>query len=175
MLTESLGYKDLDGILKNTIHVDEFASKMGDDDEIIVLSFYVRNKQASNDLIHWFEKGYDFILDADNSPGEIKPNRYLVYLELRRRNAVPRQIAELLDDLSTLTEFEPGDWDMVYKDKKTPWSEEAFRSQVPLSPLDYREAHESDLNEVRIAAGLETKKIYEVDKDLRALQGAAGI
>jgi len=31
----------------------------------------------------WFEKGYDFVVDADRSPGEIKPNRYLVYVELR--------------------------------------------------------------------------------------------
>jgi hypothetical protein len=174
-LAESLNYKDLEGMLKNTIHVDEFASKMGEDDDIIVLSFYTRDKQAANDLVHWFEKGYDFVLDADQSPGEIKPNRYLVYLELRRRNAVPGQIEEMLDDLGTLTEYQPKDWVMVYKDKKTPWNEQAFRQQVPLSPRDYREQNESDLNEVRVAAGLDTKRIYEVDRDLKSLQSAAGI
>ena len=174
-LTESLAYKDLEGILKNTIHIDEFASKMGEDADVVVLSFYVRDKQAGNDLVHWFEKGYDFVLDADQSPGEIKPNRYLVYLELRRRNAVANQITELLDDLSTLTEFKPEDWVMVYKDKETPWSEDAFRAKVPLSPKEYREQHEDDLNEVRVAAGIETKRIYETDRDLRALQAAAGI
>ncbi len=174
-LSESLAYQDLDGMLKNTIHVDEFASKMGEDDDIIVLSFYTRDKQAANDLVHWFEKGYDFVLDADQSPGEIKPSRFLVYLEIRRRNSVPGQIQELLEDLGTLTEYQPKDWIMVYKDKKTPWSEEAFRSQVPLSPRDYREQNENDLNEVRIAAGLDVKRIYETDRDLRALQSAAGI
>ena len=45
-LCEGLEYKDLEGMMKPTIHVDEFASKMGDDDEIIVISFFVRsNKQ----------------------------------------------------------------------------------------------------------------------------------
>jgi hypothetical protein len=174
-LTESLNYKDLEGMLKNTIHVDEFASKMGEDDDIIVLSFYTRDKQAANDLVHWFEKGYDFVLDADQSPGELKPNRYLVYLEMRRRNAAPGQIAELLEDLGTLTEYEPTDWIMVYKDKETPWSEEEFRRRVPLSPREYREQHEGELNEVRIAAGLDVKRIYETDRDLRALQSAAGL
>jgi len=174
-LTESLSYKDLEGMLKNTIHVDEFASKMGEDDDIVVLSFYTRDKQAANDLVHWFEKGYDFVLDADQSPGEIKPNRYLVYLEIRRRNAVPGQIQELLDDLGTLTEFDPNDWVMMYKGQKTAWSKEGFRQQVPLSPRDYRERHESELNEVRIAAGLDVKRIYETDRDLRALQSAAGL
>ena len=40
-LLESLQYKDLEGLMKPTIHVDEFSSKMGDDDDIIVVSFFV--------------------------------------------------------------------------------------------------------------------------------------
>jgi hypothetical protein len=174
-LLESLSYKDLEGMLKPSVHVDEFASKMGEDDDIIVLSFYVRDKQAAGDLVNWFEKGYDFVLDADQSPGEIKPNRFLVYVELRRRSAVPRQIAEMLDDLTTLTEYKPSDWTMVYKDKTYEFTPETFARHVPLSPQDYREQTEEGLNEVRIAAGLETKKIYEVDRALRALQSAAGL
>jgi hypothetical protein len=88
LLSEALKYKDLDGMMKPTIHVDEFASKMGDDDDIVVLSFFVRSKEAANDLISWFEKGYDFVMDADCSPGEISPGRFLVYVELRRRTRV---------------------------------------------------------------------------------------
>jgi len=77
-LLEGLQYKDLEGIMKNTVHIDEFASKMGDDDDIVVVSFFVRDLQAAKDLVGWFEKGYDFVLDADRSPGEIKPSRYLL-------------------------------------------------------------------------------------------------
>ena len=65
LLSESLSYKDLEGLMKPTIHVDEFSSKMGDDDDIIVVSFFVRDPQAAKDLMAWFEKGYDFVLDAD--------------------------------------------------------------------------------------------------------------
>ena len=91
LLSESLGYKDLEGLMKPTVHVDEFSSKMGDDDDIIVISFFVRDAQAAKDLMAWFEKGYDFVLDADKSPGEVKPNRYLVYVEIRRRSTARRQ------------------------------------------------------------------------------------
>jgi hypothetical protein len=49
-------------MMKPTIHVDEFAAKMGDDDDIIVLSFFVRDLSAAKDLVGWFEKGYDFVL-----------------------------------------------------------------------------------------------------------------
>ena len=54
-LFEALEYKDMEGMLKPTIHVDEFASKMGDDDDIIVVSFFVRSQQAAEDLMNWFE------------------------------------------------------------------------------------------------------------------------
>ena len=38
-LCEALEYKDMQGMIKPTLHVDEFAAKMGDDDDIIVASF----------------------------------------------------------------------------------------------------------------------------------------
>lgn len=174
-LFEGLEYKDMDGMMKPTIHVDEFASKMGDDADIIVLSFFVRDKTAARDLMAWFEKGYDYVIDADVSPGEIKPGRYLVYLEMRRRSAAARHIQELLSDLSTLTEFEPDDWMFTYEDQEHPWSEQALEQAVPLTPDAYRSQHEDELNEMRIAAGLSTKPVHEVQKDMRALQAAAGI
>ena len=175
-LNEGLGYKDMEGMMKPTVHIDEFSSKMGEDADVIVVSFFVRDKQAAKDLMNWFEKGYDFVLDADQSPGEIKPNRYLVYLEMRRRNAAPGQIDEILKDLNTLTEYEPDDWIMVYKKKKHEWSPETFAKLVPLTPNEYRERTEGDLNEMRIAAGLDVKPIYtKISKDLQAMQAAAGI
>lgn len=174
-LFESLEYKDLEGMMKPTIHVDEFSSKMGDDDDIIVVSFFVRNDQASKDLMSWFEKGYDFVLDADRSPGEIKPNRYLVYVELRRRSNAGGHVEQLLSDLNTLTEFNLDDWTIHYKNEELPFSRDVFDKLIPLTPKEYRRRYETDLNEVRVAAGLPTKKIYEVDSELRALQSAAGI
>ena len=175
LLSEGLQYKDLDGIMKPTIHVDEFSSKMGDDDDIIVISFFVRDLQAAKDLMGWFEKGYDFVLDADRSPGEIKPSRFLVYVEIRRRSSAPQNIQMLLDDLSTLTEFDPEDWIMHYNGRHMPWSEETFTKLVPLTPNAYRRSTEGDLNEWRVAAGIAPKRIHEVQDDVRALQSIAGL
>jgi hypothetical protein len=175
-LFESLEFKDMEGLLKPTIHVDEFSSKMGDDDDIIVVSFFVRDAQAAKDLMNWFEKGYDFVLDADRSPGEIKPNRYLVYVELRRRSTAGGNVEQLLSDLETLTEFNKEDWTMHYKGKEVPFSRDEFDKIVPLTPRAYRERYEKDLNEMRSAAGLPTKRIYDQeDRALQAIQSAAGI
>ena len=175
-LFEALNFKDLDGLMKPTVHVDEFSSKMGDDDDIIVISFFVRDQQAAKDLMNWFEKGYDFVIDADRSPGEIKPNRYLVYVEIRRRSTAGSNVEILIDDLGTLTEFGPDDWTMHYRGKEVPFSRDAFDNMVPLSPKEYRRRYDEELNEVRTAAGLRTNRIYEKDdRDLQAIQTADGI
>lgn len=163
------------GVLKPTLHIDEFASKMGDDDDIIVVSFFVRNQQAARDLANWFEKGYDWVLDADVSPGEIRPGRYLVYIEMRRRSTAGGHLERAVDDLGTLTEFEPDEWIMHYEDREIPFSRENFEKYVPLTPKEYRKRKEKDLNEVRTAAGLDTVSIHEPSREIKQLQAAAGI
>ena len=174
-LCEALEYKDMEGQIKPTLHVDEFASKMGDDDDIIVASFFVRSQQAARDLMNWFEKGYDWVMDADVSPGEIAPGRYLVYIEMRRRTSAGARLADAIQDLETLTELRPEDWVMHYGDETVPFTQETFDRLVPLSPKDYRARRESSLNEMRAAAGIDTVPVYERDRDIRQLQSAAGI
>ena len=166
-LFESLGFRDLEGLLKPTIHVDEFSSKMGDDDDIIVISFFVRDAQAAKDLM----------LDADRSPGEIRPGRYLVYVELRRRSTAGGNVEQLLDDLNTLTEFEDSSaWTMHYRDQEIPFTRDSFDATVPLTPRAYRERYEKDLNEVRRAAGIPVVTTYDrQDRALQTIQRAAGI
>ena len=174
-LLESLEYKDMEGLIKPEIHIDEFESQMGDEDDIITISFFVRDPAAATDLVNWFERGYDWVVDADKSPGEIKTNRYLVYVEIRRRSVAVDHVYELLEDLETLTEFGPKDWTMVYRDESMPFTKENFERVVPLSPKLYRERYDGDLNEMRIAAGLPVKAKQQTSEDLLALQAAAGI
>ena len=174
-LHEALEYKDMVGMIKPTVHVDEFASKMGDDDDIIVVSFFVRSKQAARDLMNWFEKGYDWVLDADVSPGEIRPGRFLVYLEMRRRSSAGRNLATAIDDLTTLTELKPEEWTMHYEGRSIPFDQETFDRTVPVTPKDYRAAKEPELNAIREAAGLDTVDVYDREPDIRSLQSAAGI
>jgi hypothetical protein len=174
-LSEALEYKDMVNMIKPTIHVDEFSSKMGDDEDIIVVSFYVRSEEAARDLVNWFEKGYDWVLDAAQSPGEIRPGRFLVYVEMRRRSTAGQKVADLIDDLQTLTELEPKDWEMTYKRETVPFDVETFNRLVPLSPVDYRKQAEEGLNEMRVAAGLEPHVQVSRSPEIKTLQSAAGI
>ena len=96
-------------------------------------------------------------------------------MELRRRKSAARNIATLLDDLSTLTEFSPEDWTMRYEGKTQPWDEEVFANMVPLTPGAYRASHQGELNEMRSAAGLAIKPIHTLTPETRAIQSMAGI
>lgn len=176
-LSEGLKFKDLVGMMKNTVHIDEFAAAMGDDADIVVVSFFVRDKTAAEDIMHWFERGYDFVLDADVSPGEIRPSRYLVYVEMKRRTSTGDNIQHMLNDFSTLTEYAgSGDWIMTYQGQEYPWSVETYNKLVPDSPKKYREENEGKLNEMRIAAGVQPKTIHEKKApDIKTIQSAAGI
>ena len=64
---------------------------------------------------------------------------------------------------------------MTYEDQEFDWSPETFNSVVPTSPKEYRERKQADLNEMRIAAGITPRRIYQPDQDLKRLQSAAGI
>ena len=95
LLNEGLDYHDLAGQMLPQVTVDEYAAHMGKDSEIVTLAFTIKNKQAGDDLCDWFERGYDFVLDAQVSEGEISPGRYLVFVEMNRRSSVPSRIIEL--------------------------------------------------------------------------------
>jgi hypothetical protein len=75
-----------------------------------------------------------------------------------------------------LTEYAgAGNWILHYKGQDHPWSVETFDKLVPTSPKDYRKQTETDLNEIRVAAGVPVKQIYDRKPDVRALQSAAGV
>jgi hypothetical protein len=91
-LTEGLDFHAMEGQVIPLVTVDEYAAKMGKDSDIVTLSFIVKSEAAGNDLVDWFERGYDWVLDASLSEGEVEPNRWLVFVEMNRRSTVPNII-----------------------------------------------------------------------------------
>ena len=61
---------DLSNTIDKIFEIDSFASKMGDDKNIVTLSFSLTGKEAAKDLSNFLEKGYSFILDSDVTEGE---------------------------------------------------------------------------------------------------------
>jgi len=99
---------DLADLVDSTMQIDSYKSKMGDDADIIVLSFDVRDKAAATDLVSFIEKGYRFVLDADVATVEDEKYDFKVYIELDRNETSIDNILEIMDGvgkLTNLTEF----------------------------------------------------------------------
>lgn len=180
IINEGLDYHDLEGQLEPIVSVDDYKAKMGKDSEIVTVSFIVNSQAAGEDLVEWFERGYSWILDAQLSDGELKPGKYVVFVEMNRRMKVPERIVELLDDLYTLTNIPLKDWTVEVDEEEYDADPEILKQVITISPHEYREKFEKDeeeLNEMRKSAGLDIKSIHadKQDAEIRAFKSMAGL
>jgi hypothetical protein len=164
-LFEEFDYHDLVGQLDSKITIDKYVSKMGEDSEIITIAFTIKGEKAADDLTNWFERGYNWILDAQVSDGEISRNKHIVFIEINRRSTAPEKIIDLLKDLGTLTDYKLTDWTVTIDDEDYDANVDTLKQVMTLSPHEYRKQHEEDLNEMRSLAGVAAVTIYDNKKD----------
>jgi hypothetical protein len=157
---------------------------MGDDADIVVLSFKVKYKDPAKDLVEFIEKGYDWVLDGDTSAGEREDGSYLVFVELSRSEEVPKQIMRLVEDILNLTEQDISEWHWKYHKsiKDFPMTLEALQAEIPTTPEAYKERFESEdqevkeqLDRMRQVAQVEVKTTAPVNEYTDSLRIAAGI
>lgn len=178
IINEGLDYLDMEDQIEPIVSVDEYAAKMGKDCDIVTLAFTVKSEAVGNDLVDWFERGYDWILDASISEGELSPGKYLVFVETKRRTKVPERIAELVEDLETLTGLTVDDWTIKIDNQDYQADPEILKQHITISPHEYREENEDEeeLNEMRHRAGLATVNLHgEPDSELKAFISMAGL
>jgi hypothetical protein len=94
---------DLSNTIDKIFEIDSYASKMGDDKNIVTLSFSLTGKEAAKDLSNFLEKGYSFILDSDVTEGEQSDGTYKVFVEMERDSEVSENIFEILDGVKKLS------------------------------------------------------------------------
>lgn len=138
----SLRAGDLRHFVKKVFEIDSFRSKIGDDENTIVLSFTVDHEDPAKDLENFIEMGFQFVLDADVSPGELDDGSYKVFVEIERGRHAAEQIREILDGVEKLTD-EP---DMRFRYFKSFKSKEAtldnLTATVPMDKDSYKVATE---------------------------------
>jgi len=178
IINEGLDYSDMVDQIEPTVSVDEYSAKMGKDSDIVTLAFTVKSEAEGNDLVDWFERGYDWVLDASLSEGELSPGKYLVFVEMKRRTKVPERIVELIEDLETLTDLRVTDWTVNIDEEEYDADEDLLKQKITISPHEYREENEDEeeLNEMRHRAGLDTVNLHgEPDSELKAFISMAGL
>lgn len=177
-LNEGLDYHDLKGMVNSKITIDEYAAKMGEDSDIVTLTFKVNSKLAGEDLCSWLELGYEFVLDASVSDGEIEPGKYLVFVEMKRRGNIPNKIVTILNDLQTLTDMDVKDYTIELDNETYDADADVLKQVLILNPADYKreKGTEDELNEMRQIAGLSNKNIYtDIDEEIKKYISNAGL
>jgi hypothetical protein len=177
LITEGLDFHDMEGQIVPVLTVDEYAAKMGKDKDIVTLTFIVKAEQVGKDLVDWFERGYDWVLDASVSDGEFEVGKWLVFVEMNRRSTVPSRIIELLKDLKTLTALKLTEWTIEVDDEEYDADEATLKQVIICNPAEYKMAteDEEELNEMREIAGLDTKNRFGKDKDILDFISKAGL
>jgi hypothetical protein len=164
---DSLNAGDLRDLVDHIFEVDNYKSKMGDDDDVVVLSFTVEGKDPADDLVNFIEKGYAFVLDADMTPGELSNGKYRVFVEIERNRKVAEQITDMLYGISKLTDIE----NFKFRYHKSFNSVDAVKEKldelIPNSPQAYQAyINEKNLNTVDGFFGSNMMDSVKVEGDL---------
>ena len=146
LVNEGLKAGDLEGVISNRFSVDQFKSKMGDDKNIMVLSFSVDGQAPAKDLERFAETGYKEVLDADATPGTLEDGKHRVFVEFARVENVDQHIRKFLDDLKKLTNIEK--FEFTYHKRTVPFeaSSKNLADVLPRTP----EAYNQKVNALRL-------------------------
>tara|TARA_A100000164_G_scaffold297912_1_gene272277 strand:- start:927 stop:1670 length:744 start_codon:yes stop_codon:yes gene_type:complete len=146
LVNEGLKAGDLEGVVSQRFSVDQYKSKMGEDKNIMVLTFTVDGQAPAKDLERFAETGYKSVLDADATPGSLEDGKHKVFIEFARRPEVVSEIMSFLDDLKKLTNIEEFEYTYHKGKNATMVSAGTMSETIPTTPEDY----EQRVNEMQV-------------------------
>lgn len=136
-LNEGLRPMDLAEMVHDTFDVDTFRSKMGEDRDVCVMSFKIKDRNPAKDLMEFIEKTYGFVLDADVSSGEDNKGEYSVFVELPRTPQLSEHIKDITYGVKKLTGIEEFKFKYHKNPEAMPVNEDNLKSKIPSSANDY--------------------------------------
>jgi len=138
---------DLKDCVDHIFEIDSFKSKMGEDKDIVTLSFSVNEKHAADDLMNFIEKGYEFVLDADSTPGEQSDGTYKVFVEIERSRHIGDNILEIADGVGKLAGINDFKFRYYKNWKSKPLNKETLETTIPQDAQGYEQiTNESNLD-----------------------------
>ena len=104
ILNENLMTGDLDHLVLPMVSIDEYSSKI-DDARVIVVGFYVSDREPATDLCIFIEKSAVKTLDCEVSPAPTPEGYYLVFVEMDRNKEFPSRLIDLIHEINNLVDI----------------------------------------------------------------------
>jgi hypothetical protein len=176
-LREGLEQGDLKRLVHTEMHVDDFKSKLGRDEDVVVISLKVTGKEPAVDIVNFVEKGYEWVIDADVSSGEMDDGDYIVFIECDREPVVAANVMSLMNDLMNLTEQDITEWRVRYRNgREYELTEKNLQDLIPKTPSEYREQFgHQEIDKLKAAAGVKVTTKAPKNDNTENLRIAAGI
>lgn len=174
----SLEHGDLKRLVHTELHIDEFQSKLGENRDVVVVSFKVAGKEPSADIVGFVEKSYEWVLDADVSSGEMADGDYIVFVEIPRDDESPAHVIEMMEDLMNLTDQKLEQWRVRYYHGSTDHKLELeeLTKMIPLSAGEYDKRYgKHEIDSLKTASGLPVDTKAPKNEYTESLRVAAGI
>ena len=132
-----LRQRDLEDLVYDVFEIDSYKSKMGDDADIVTLSFSVKEQAAAKDLENFLEKGYIFVLDAEATAGEQRDGTYKVFIEIERDRQAIDQILEIADGIYKITNIDQLKFRYYKNWRSKDLTKENLEQVLPLDSKNY--------------------------------------
>lgn len=177
-IAEGLEANDLKRLVHNELHIDEYKSKMGKDEDIVVLSFKVAGREPAFDLVNFIEKGYEWVIDADISSGELDDGDFIVFVECEREPDLAEDIISMMNDIMRLTDQKLSDWRLMIRSdsQEHEVTSDNIRQFVPLNTVDYLNKYGTKtLDEMKTAAGIAVTTKAPINDHTQSIRALAGI
>lgn len=148
-LKENIKHNDLAELINTTFSVDQYKSKLGEDENIIVIAFVVMDLDPAQELSQFLETGHD-AFDIDVSTGPNEDGHYSVYVEIERDSKAFTRIDDIVKDIERADNNFKSPTFTSYENKAPqPWNEENFNNSVITSSYDYVLKHNPEAQEIK--------------------------
>lgn len=131
---ENLRQNDLKYCVSNFISVDEYVSKIDDDN--ITIAFFCNDDEVAAELKDFVEKAFfTEIKDIEIADTITEDNKYILFVELERKTFFPKILFNILKDISFLTDNKKWFFTTLNHHEQMPCTEENIKKYVRLTKL----------------------------------------
>jgi hypothetical protein len=145
----SIQNNDLEDLVSSIFSIDQYKSKIGKDENVVVVAFDIKDSDPAKDLSQFIETGHQSI-DVDVSPGPTKEGSYKVFVELERNSKLFDSDDKILKDVSRADNLAKDFRFKAYKSGDVPkaWSKDNIDRLVISSRYDYLLANNSEAKNI---------------------------